>query len=142
MTPLVELDGYRAFLSEPVDPSTVTPASVTVLWAGPDESFGTGDDTPVAATITLEELDRRIVVGIPTPPIGSLRLRLDGSLIADPSGNLLDGDCLIVFTSPTSELRSFRRCGTSSASTFLGRNSSRTESSRKCSTSADEPIAY
>jgi hypothetical protein len=84
--------GINVRFTEPVDSSTVTMSSVSLTWAGPDSTFGTADDAPVAVELSVVDLSRRIVVSIPTVPFGPLRLTLDGSAITDLAGNLLDGD--------------------------------------------------
>jgi hypothetical protein len=83
--------GISLRLSEPVDPLSV-PGSIALTWAGPDDQFGTGDDALVPIQHSLVELDRRLVVAPMNAPSGALELRLDGALISDRAGNLLDGD--------------------------------------------------
>lgn len=49
------LDTVAAFFSESIDPATLTPASFSLTWSGPDGQLDTQDDAPVTATLQYRD---------------------------------------------------------------------------------------
>jgi len=87
---LPQLTSMVVLISEPLDPATVTEASVRLVAAGPDRTLGTADDVPVAnLTRELREQIPAVVLRAPAAlPPGSYRLVLAPPL-ADLAGNPL-----------------------------------------------------
>lgn len=82
-----------------LNPSFLNPGLVSLVGAGPDETFGTGDD--LAVTIqTVDAVDARsVLIDFDTSaflqqrlPIGKYRLTLNAAGFRDTDGNFLNGD--------------------------------------------------
>ncbi|MBL8746718.1 MAG: peptidylprolyl isomerase [Phycisphaerae bacterium] len=72
--------------------STVNTNSVEVTTAGPDQIFGTSDDTTVARTVEYVASSRQIRVSANIAADVRYRVRLNASIIKDQDGRSLDGE--------------------------------------------------
>ncbi|MBL9137029.1 MAG: Ig-like domain-containing protein, partial [Verrucomicrobiales bacterium] len=80
----------RAYVSEPLDPSTLRNTGFIVIAAGPDDRLGTADDVPVTGGVRSFDNDSRVAkLQFNAPlPLGAYRVVLT-SLIQDLAGNPL-----------------------------------------------------
>jgi subtilisin family serine protease/subtilisin-like proprotein convertase family protein len=90
-------------VSKDLDPSLLTPASVTLVGSGPDDTFGNANDVSVTVTgVALEPGNpRRVIVslnlaGFPSArlPIDTYRLTMPSNQFRDTSGNFLNGSSI------------------------------------------------
>ena len=91
-----ELTSFELRFDQIMDPGTVnSPSGFSLLFAGADDSFGTGDDAPVAITWDEYLIGGNKITFTPTgslPGSGFYRFTADGSVLANPFGTALDGN--------------------------------------------------
>ena len=87
-----------ALMNEPLDASTLTPATFTLVEAGPDGIIGTGDETAVTADGIefREDLTTAVFIVDAGIPPGLYRARLAGT-VTDLAGNPLGSDETWIF---------------------------------------------
>ncbi|MEM7391547.1 MAG: Ig-like domain-containing protein, partial [Verrucomicrobiota bacterium] len=85
---LGSIDFFSATFDEPIDATSLSPSTIELFEAGPDETVGTGDDVPQAiAQVTYNEDIKTVVVSLSTHlPVGLYRAVLQPG-ITDLAGN-------------------------------------------------------
>lgn len=89
----IRFEGSRTIrirFSEALDPAGVTSATVTLVEAGPNGTFGDADDVAVPATVQLRDGDQLVqLVAVAPLPIGKYQVRIAEASITDRHGNAL-----------------------------------------------------
>jgi|GEM_PF-1999684 len=91
------LDGISLRFDQIMDPDSVnTPGAFSLIYAGGDDTFGTGDDATVPVSLDDEYLlsstGAALSVGGSLPGVGFYRFVADASILSNPFGDPLDGD--------------------------------------------------
>ncbi|MEX2138181.1 MAG: Ig-like domain-containing protein [Pirellulales bacterium] len=94
------LRSVRIRFSEPMDAATINTSNLSIVEAGSDAAFGTGDDMPVnIINLQLRSDDSFVQLTTNPLPIGSYQVQIAADQITDRAGNRLGaGDIVSQFT--------------------------------------------